>query len=70
LETRTTWRYSTPIDHYRKGDAVGRSDISQGGIFFRFYEEEFFLPDPIKIDTRKVRDYLVAKIDDVRKAHG
>ena len=63
----TAW--ANPVDHYRKGDAVGRSDIVNGGIFFRFYEEEFFLEDPKigHLEIRKCRDYLLAKIEDVRK---
>ena len=66
----TTWRWSQPIDHYRKGDAVGRSDITQVGLFFRFYEDEYFIPDrkAVGLDIRKVRDYLLAKAEDVKKA--
>ena len=66
----TAWRHAKPADHYRAGLCVGRSDIVQGGIHFRFYEEVFFLSDEklavAPFRPRKCRNYLLAKIADVR----
>ena len=52
--------------YYDKGFAVGRSDIRMDCIHFRFYEEVFIVTRPLK--TRKVKDYLIAPIQNVRKA--
>ena len=55
--------------YYDKGLAVGRSDIRQDCLHFRFYEEVFIVTQPIK--TKKVKDYLIAPVKEVRKAsHG
>ena len=51
---------------YRKGLAIGRSDILNDGWHFRFYEEVFNV-SLRTLKTRKVGGYIVARIDDVRK---
>ena len=51
---------------FDKGFAIGRSDIVNDSIHFRFYEEVFEVRG--KLRTRRIGDYLVARIRDVRKA--
>lgn len=62
----TTWRWATPLDWYRKGYAVGHSDIVQDHLHFRFYEDVFVIKDR-SLKTEKRGQYMVAKIEDVRK---
>ena len=55
-----------PIDVYKRGYAIGRSDIVTDCWHFRFYEEVFTLKVR-RLKTSKFHGYLVAKIEDVRK---
>ena len=52
------------------GYAIGRSDIQADALHFRFYEEVFTVRDRA-LKVKKEGDYLIAKVDEVRKlAHG
>ena len=55
------------LRHFRKGLAIGRSDIREDCLHFRFYEEVFTVKDR-SLKTKKKGDYLIAKIEDVRKS--
>ena len=57
----------TRDDIYRKGLAIGRSDIFNDCWHFRFYEEVFTVLLR-KLKTRNYKGYVVANIKDVRKA--
>jgi hypothetical protein len=56
----------TQTDIYKRGLAIGRSDIINDRWHFRFYEEVFTVTLH-KLKTRKFRGYIVAKVEDVRK---
>ena len=55
-----------PEEVYKRGLAIGRSDIVSDCWHFRFYEEVFTVKLR-KMKTSNYRGYIVAKIDDVRK---
>ena len=59
----------TQTDIYKRGLAIGRSDIVSDCWHFRFYEEVFTV-NLRNLKTTKYRGYIVAKVKDVRKAHG
>ena len=59
----------TPELLYKKGYAVGRSDIVSDCWHFRFYEDVFHV-SLRNLKTSNYKGYIVAKIADVRKAHG
>lgn len=52
---------------FKRGLAIGRSDIRDDCLHFRFHDE-FFVIRSRGLRTRKFRGHLVAKIADVRKA--
>lgn len=55
-----------PEEVYKRGLAIGRSDIYSDCWHFRFYEDVYTVKT-IKLKTSNYRGYIVAKIDDVRK---
>jgi len=58
------------LNLFKKGFAVGRSDIVQDCWHFRFYEEVFTVKSR-DLKTKKKGKYLIARIEDVKKAaHG
>ena len=63
----------TQTEVYKRGLAIGRSDIVSDCWHFRFYEEVFIV-NLRNLKTSKYRGYIVAKVKDirnsVRKAHG
>ena len=59
-----------PLVHFKRGEAIGQSDIRGDCLHFRFYNEFFIVKDR-SLKTRHVKDRLIAKIVDVRRlAHG
>ena len=54
------------LKYYKKGLAVGHSDIRDDSFHFRYYDE-FFVVKNRTLKTRNVFGKLVAKIEDVRK---
>lgn len=52
---------------FKRGFAIGQSDIRDDCLHFRFYDE-FFVIKSRDLKTRTLRGHLVAKIADVRKA--
>ena len=59
----------TQTEVYKRGLAIGRSDIVSDCWHFRFYEEVYTVTLKT-LKTRKYRGYIVAKVEDVRKSHG
>ena len=51
---------------FKRGLAIGQSDIRADCWHFRFYDEFFIVRGNLR--TRRLRGRLVAKIRDVRKA--
>ena len=59
-----------PLVYFKRGEAVGQSDIRGDCLHFRFYDEFFIVKDR-SLKTRSVKGRLLAKIVDVRRlAHG
>lgn len=54
------------LDLFRKGYAIGTSDIRGDCYHFR-YEDEFFVVKDRSLKTRMVGKTLVAKVSEVRK---
>lgn len=52
---------------YKKGLAIGRSDIVSDCWHFRFFEEVFTVKLR-NLKTTKYRGYIVAKVEDIRNA--
>ena len=55
-----------PLIYFKRGEAVGQSDIRGDCLHFRFYNEFFIVKDR-SLKTRAIKGALVAKITDVRK---
>ena len=54
------------LKYYKRGLAIGRSDIRNDCMHFHFYKEHFIVYGS-ELKTRNVYGQLVAKIEDVRK---
>ena len=55
-----------PLVHFKRGEAIGHSDIRGDCLHFRFYDEFFIVKDR-SLKTHQVKGRLLAKIADVRK---
>ena len=59
-----------PLVHFKRGEAIGQSDIKGDCLHFRFYNEFFIVKDR-SLKTRQLKGRLLAKITDVRRlSHG
>ena len=54
------------LKYYKRGLAIGQSDIRNDCIHFRFKDEKFIVSNP-QLKTRNVYGQLVANVKDVRK---
>ena len=54
------------VKYYKRGLAIGQSDIRNDVMYFRFNKEKFTVSNP-NLKTRNVYGQLVAKIEEVRK---
>lgn len=58
---------NTATSIYKQGYAIGQSDIRADCLHFRFYDEYFVLTSR-NVRTKRMDGFMVAKIEDVRKA--